>query len=403
MARIYRAESGKIIAVLMHQCRNVATVEDALQDAFVQACQQWPARGWPDKPAAWLHSVAKRRLIDRLRAERLRQEPATVQALEQSYQWRYAEPEQQLSIPDDRLRLIFCCCHPALSQPAQVALTLKLICGLSSVEIGRAFLISDDTLNRRLTRAKQKISTAGIAYQVPEGEALVRRLPSVLAVIYLLFNESYHACEGPDLTRADLADEALRLGRLLYQLQPSAEAAGLLALMELHWARHAGRSSDDEAYIPLAAQDRSRWDRAAIEQSCQFLYRTLELKQPGIYQIQAAISALHARADSFETVDWAQVAGLYAALYQLLPTPVVALNHCVARSHVAGAEDVWPQLDSLAQTLAEYQPYYAARADLARQLGRCGQAAAAYRRAIELSKNEAQSAYLEQRLESLGR
>ncbi len=401
LARIFRAESAKVIAVLMHQCRDLSLVEDALQDALVEACQQWPEHGLPRDCVAWLHTVAKRRLIDRLRSLRVRRDPASALLIEQHYCWRYREPEVYMSIPDDRLRLIFTCCHPSLAQSAQIALTLKVICGLSSKEIGRAFLISEDTLNRRLSRAKQKIAKAGIAYEVPEGEALNRRLPAVLAVIYLFFNESYTAYEGPSLSRTELGEEAIRLGRLLYELQPSAEAGGLLALMELHWARRAGRSSDEQDYIPLQAQDRRCWDREAIERASQFLYKTLARGEPGMYQIQAAISALHARAVSYESADWPQIAGLYAALYRYLPTPVVALNHCMACVPVSGAEKAWTQLESLASELPEYQPYFAARADLARRLHKTAEARIAYERAIRLSENEIEQQFLNERLASL--
>ena len=385
----------------MHQCRDLALVEDALQDAYLQACQQWPEQGAPSNSVAWLHSVAKRRLIDRLRRERVRQSPVAQHELQQRYQWRVAESDLQLSIPDDRLRLIFTCCHPALSQQAQVALTLKIICGLNSGEIARAYLISEDTLNRRLTRAKQKIALAGIAYEVPEGEALIKRLPSVLATIYLLFNESYQAAEGPDLTREDLALESIRLGRLLYELQPTAEAGGLLALMELHWARRAGRSSDELAYIPLEAQDRLQWDRIAIERSSKFLYEVMSGGEVGMYQIQAAISALHARAVDFEAVDWPQIAGLYEALYSCSPTPVVRLNCWVARSYVDDASDVYAALAELSETLNNYQPFHAARADIARRALLWPQAASAYKEAILLSQNKAEREFLQQRLASL--
>ena len=385
----------------MHQCRDLALVEDALQDAYLQACQQWPEQGAPSNSVAWLHSVAKRRLIDRLRRERVRQSPVAQHELQQRYQWRVAESDLQLSIPDDRLRLIFTCCHPALSQQAQVALTLKIICGLSSGEIARAYLISEDTLNRRLTRAKQKIALAGIAYEVPEGEALIKRLPSVLATIYLLFNESYQAAEGPDLTREDLALESIRLGRLLYELQPTAEAGGLLALMELHWARRAGRSSDELAYIPLEAQDRLQWDRIAIERSSKFLYEVMSGGEVGMYQIQAAISALHGRSVDFEAVDWPQIAGLYEALYSCSPTPVVRLNCWVARSYVDDASDVYAALAELSETLNNYQPFHAARADIARRALLWPQAASAYKEAILLSQNKAEREFLQQRLASL--
>ena len=385
----------------MHQCRDLALVEDALQDAYLQACQQWPKQGTPSNSVAWLHSVAKRRLIDRLRRERVRLSPVVQHELLQRYQWRYAEPEMQLSIPDDRLRLMFTCCHPALSQEAQVALTLKIICGLSSREIARAYLLSEDTLNRRLTRAKQKVALAGIAYEVPEGEALQQRLPAVLATIYLLFNESYHAAEGPELTREDLALESIRLGRLLYRLQPTAESGGLLALMELHWARRLGRCSDEITYIPLEAQDRSCWDRIAIERSSQFLYSVMSAGEVGMYQLQAAISALHARAVNFAAVDWRQIAGLYEVLYRHMPTPVVRLNYWVARSYFDDLTTVLEGIEELAQPLAEYQPFHAAHADVARRAQLFEQAAAAYAQAILLSKNDVERAFLQSRLQTL--
>ncbi|MGB0866712.1 MAG: RNA polymerase sigma factor, partial [Granulosicoccaceae bacterium] len=264
LARLWRAESARLHAALMWQCRDLSLAEDALQDAFLQACKQWPREGLPANPVAWMHSVAKRRLIDRLRQSRVRQTSQADSSLQLQVEWRNSRCPPNAAIPDDRLRLIFTCCHPALSREAQIALTLKIVCGLSSAEIARAFVVSADTLDRRLSRAKQKIALAGIAYEVPEGEALKRRLPEVLAVIYLLFNESFQATEGPSLSRENLALEAIRLGRLLFELQPSAEAGGLLALMELHWARASARRGDQRGFIPLEEQDRSRWDHATI-------------------------------------------------------------------------------------------------------------------------------------------
>lgn len=385
----------------MHQCRDLSTVEDALQDAYLQACQQWQKQGMPENPVAWLHSVAKRRLIDRLRRQRTTQDGTMLHEMETRYQWRYAEAEGPMGIPDDRLRLIFTCCHPALSQEAQIALTLKIICGLNSREIARAFLIQEDTLNRRLSRAKQKIALAGIAYEVPEGQALAARLPSVLGVIYLLFNESYQACEEPQLTQEDLAQEAIRLGRLLYELQPSTEAGGLLALMELHWARRAGRGADASNYIPLEQQQRDRWDRKAIAQSTKFLLNVMSHGDVGVYQIQAAISALHANAPSFSEVDWPQVLGLYEELYRRLPTTVVMLNYWVARSFVEDPQVVLDELQKLFDTATSYQPFHAACADIARRAGMKEQAAAAYRRAIDLSPNGTERDFLQQRLSAL--
>jgi RNA polymerase sigma-70 factor (ECF subfamily) len=301
--------------------------------------------------------------------------------------------EAEHPIPDERLKLIFTCCHPSLSEQAQTALTLKTLCGLSAREIARAYLVSEVTMNQRLTRAKQKIKKAGIAYKVPETDNLEERLPSVLSVIYLIFNESYTAFEGKTLTRQDLANEAIRLAKVLYRLLPRPDIAGLLCLVLLHTSRIAG-SNQALTFITLEKQDRSLWDQTEIEEARTLLLRVMSEGKPDQYQIQAAISALHAQAQDWVATDWTQIILLYDELYKLNPSPVVKLNQSVALANSGNKELALVQLNKLEEALKDYQPFYAARADLARQLSKIELAIQSYQKAISMSKNAIERDYL---------
>ena len=396
LARVFRQESGRVLAALIAQLRDFDLAEEAFSDAMIEAARVWPTRGRPDNGGAWLLAVARRRAIDRLRRNKTRssdQNEATIRLLAEDDDMA----ETDYTIPDERLRLIFTCCHPALSEEARVALTLRTLCGLTAREIARAFLTSETTMNQRLTRAKAKIRDSGISYRVPETEDIAARLQSVLAVIYLIYNESYSAYEGQSLSRKDLVAEAIRLAEILYHLLPDPEAAGLLALIRLHHARNAARTDETGALISLEDQNRSLWDTATIKKATDFLTQTLKKAQPGPYQIQAAISALHAAAPDWQSTDWSQICMLYAALYRLTQSPVVALNRAVAESQIGDPADVLAKIDALQETLGDYQPLHAARADLLARLDRRASAIAAYDRAIALSKNDAERAFLKNR------
>lgn len=398
MAALFRAKSGRILAILVSQCGDLQLAEDALQDALEQASEKWRANSTPNNPEAWLLTVAKRRLIDVFRATKRQRDAHLLEDLANSLTANQTEPESEQEVPDERLKLIFTCCHPALNQPAQVALTLKTLCGLSVREIARAFLVSETTMNQRLVRAKQKISKAGIAYRVPNQEELPARLDSVLAVVYLIYNESYAAFEGQTLTREELANEAIRLAEVLQKLLPSAEISGLLALMLMHQARSPARATATQDYIPLAEQDRSRWDQNKISPARTTLVAALSQGKPGKYQIQAAISALHCAAPSWEETDWQQIFLLYLTLYEIEPSPIVKLNASMASAHLQGESQAYVELQTLAIELQDYQPYFAARAELESKLGLAEQASASYERAIKLSKNIAERQFLSTKL-----
>jgi RNA polymerase sigma factor (sigma-70 family) len=396
---VFREEHGRVLAALISQLGDFALAEDALQDALVNALERWEVDGVPRNPGAWLTTVAKRRAIDRLRRNSIQERSATLIEPADADE----EEAEMEAIPDDRLKLMFTCCHPSLALEAQVALTLHTLGGLSTPEIARAFLVPVATMAQRLARARSKIRNAGIPYRVPPAELLPERIDALLAVIYLIFNEGYVATAGDTLTRADLCAEAIRLGRVLVDLLPeSAEARGLLALMLLHDSRRETRLDSAGDLVLLADQDRSRWDRAKIGEGIAMLEAAMRMHAPGPYQVQAAISALHAEAATSDATDWQQIAALYDALVLVLPSPVVEVNRAVA---VAMAQSPGAGLALLhrIEGLDEYYPYHAARADLLRRTNQREAAADAYERALALCGNSAERAYLQRRLDEMTR
>jgi RNA polymerase sigma-70 factor (ECF subfamily) len=397
----HRAEWARIVAGLTHRFGDLDVAEEAAAEAFASAVERWPASGVPPNPGAWLTTTATRKAIDRLRREYRRDG----KELEAHVRDDTPSPEPLDAIADERLRLIFTCCHPALAMEARVALTLRLVGGLTVPEIARAFLVQEPAMARRLTRAKTKIRTARIPYRVPSAEDLPGRLAGVLAVLYLIFNEGYLA-SAPETEpiRGELTTEAIRLTRLIRALLPTdGEVAGLLALMLLGEARRPARVSPDGALIPLDAQDRRNWDAALIAEGHRLVRERLALGvAPGRYQLLAAISAVHTSAREARATDWAQVLALYDQLVRLEPSPVVALNRAIAVAELDGPLVALAEVDRLADALAEYHAYHATRADLLRRLGRSQAARAAYDQAIARAGNSAEVGYLRHRRDELG-
>ena len=396
---VFREEWGRLLATLVRWVGDLDLAEEVAAEAIAVALERWPVDGVPDNPAGWLLTTARRRAVDLLRR---RQTYAAKLAIlrveaERAETERFDAPAGDPDvIGDDRLRLFFTCCHPALAAEARIALTLRYLAGLSTAEVARAFLVPDTTMAQRLVRAKRKIREAGIPYRVPSADELPTRLPAVLSVVYVVFTEAYAASHGPALIRPELADEAIRLGRILHRLLPAErEVAGLLALMLLIDARRATRTDEAGELVLLEDQDRSQWDRAQIEEGRSLVVAALTGGPPGPYALQAAIAAVHDEAATVETTDWVQIVGLYNALRETAPSPVVELNRAVAVAMVHGPAYGLRLLDDLAGAgLDQYHPLHAARGRLLDRLGRYREAARAYRRALEFVGNEPERAFL---------
>ena len=404
--RVFREESGRILAGLLRAVGDFDLAEEALQDAFTEALEQWAREGVPRNAGAWVHTVARRRCLDRMRRKRRDdghyRQLAPLVGSDVGRAEEVLERAELLSVSagDDLLRLLFTCCHPSLSLEAQVALTLSTVAGLRREETARALLIPKTTLDQRLVRAKRKIHEARIPYRVPPAEVLPERLQGVLRVVYLVFNEGYTATAGTELHRSGLCEEAIRLARSTLSLLPQQpEVKGLLALLLLQHSRHRARTTDEEELVLLEDQDRSRWDRHCIEEGCRLLEEALLLRRAGPYQLQAAIAAVHARSPSFAETDWAEIAGLYAVLRRFDPSPVPALNEAVARAFAGGWDEGLARIGLLERDprMQRYHYLHSAKADLLRRAGRFSEAADSYARALELCANASERRFLERR------
>ena len=407
LERVFREEYGRIVATLIRLSGSFDLAEESLQEAFAAAVDNWEQRGVPSNPGAWLTTVARRKLLDSLR--RVQTQTEKQPQLEYEAQRLQSDDpteslDETLEYPDDRLRLIFTCCHPSLSRETQVALTLRTLGGLTTTEIARAFLLPEPTLAQRLVRAKSKIRLAGIPYQVPPLEVLPDRLAAVRSVVYLIFNEGYSATGGDSLIRKDLCAEAIRLGRLLCELTPNEpENLGLLALMLLQDSHTDARTDAGGELVTLEDQDRSAWDKEEIAEGLRLVEKALRFRRAGVYQLQAAIAAVHAEAEEASETDWPQIVALYAELLRISPSPIVALNHAAAVAMSEGLEQGLSLIEAAGSSgkLDNYSLYHAARADLLRRLGRTGEARDAYTHALELITNAVEHQYLQKRLNEI--
>jgi RNA polymerase sigma-70 factor (ECF subfamily) len=399
---IYRSDSRRVLATLIRLVGDFDLAEEALHDAFTAALTQWPSQGVPAEPRAWLVSTGRFKAVDVLR-RRARADASTLELARRLDAPTGAADHDDVGMEDDTLRLIFTCCHPAIAPDAQVAMTLREVCGLTTEEIAAAFLTRPPTIAQRIVRAKAKIRDAEIPYQVPAHAELANRLDAVLHVIYLVFNEGYSASSGASLTRRDLSAEAIRVGRLLVELLPEPEAVGLLALMLLHESRRPARTSEDGELVLLDDQDRSRWNAAFIAEGRSRVAAALASRRAGPYALQAAIAALHAEAPAASATDWGQIAGIYDVLFRIDPSPVVALNRAAAIAMRDGPLAGLVLIDELLARgeLSDYQHAHSARADLCRRLGRTAEARAAYARALALARQEPERRFLERRLKEL--
>jgi RNA polymerase sigma-70 factor (ECF subfamily) len=401
---LYRSESGRVLATLVRLLGDLDLAEEAMHEAFAVALKSWPETGIPDKPRPWLISTARFKAIDTLRRRARFDASQDDLARYLEAQWSSAgKSEEEDSLQDDRLRLIFICCHPALAPEARVALTLREVCGLTTEEIAKAFLTTPRTLAQRIVRAKARIRDTPIRYEVPAPEELPERLDAVLQVVYLVFNEGYCAAAGAEVTRAELTGEAVRLGRLLAELQPEPEALGLLALMLLQESRHAARTSPTGEMILLEHQDRSLWNREQIAEGVALLEKALKSRRFGAYTLQAAIAAVHAEAESVAATDWRQIVALYDQLARIQPSPVVQLNRAVAIAMRDGPEAGLAHIDAVLEhgELADYYLAHSARADMCRRLGRTAEARSSYEKALALTQQEPERQFLQERIRQL--